>query len=614
MKNLMEKCTAWYGNLKLQSKFTIALLLIVCVPAILVSIFFYTRLYDMVVSDTIRREQDLSAKTAPLIDDTVDEVLDAANQVTSLEFYRTLFHMPVNKSFSYLAESDDAKLFQEQVQYIIDNSILTSVRIYVDWPDKSSALFQSKATGDIFAPLIESRTYWRGILSTGVKELFCPPIYLGNQEKKIYGDEAYIRQTTMLYQEVTVNVCVAFYYSSDCYERILSDNLALDGSVSYIINERNNIVASSDSSLAGIYWLDYDTIQDSFMSSNNFIERTILDSKVYAGFYSITRPQWFMVTVLPSKPLIEQSNRMISRFLLIYLSFLVLAFIFANLLSHSITNRISSVIQQMKKVRQGPPVPMESPKEHDEVGDLIDTYNYMTRKMNQLMDKQAQAAEDLRIAEFNSLQAQINPHFLYNTMDMINWLAVQGRTSEISDAVQNLSRFYKLTLSRKKNVSTIAKEEEHVSIYVNLQNMRYHDNIQFISDIPDELMEYTIPKLTLQPVVENAILHGILEKDSKEGTIVLTGWMEEQDIVLLISDDGVGISPEKMPTILSGTGQSSSGGTNIAIYNTHRRLQLLYGETYGLSYTSEPGKGTEVLLRIPALKGDTSYDARNTTL
>jgi two-component system sensor histidine kinase YesM len=222
--------------------------------------------------------------------------------------------------------------------------------------------------------------------------------------------------------------------------------------------------------------------------------------------------------------------------------------------------------------------------------------------MNLLMDKQAQAAEDLRIAEFNSLQAQINPHFLYNTMDMINWLAQQGRTSEVSNAVQSLSRFYKLTLSRKQSISTIASEEEHVSIYVHLQNMRYHDSIQWISDIPDELMEYSIPKLTLQPVVENAILHGILEKETKEGTIVLTGWTEDEDIVLLISDDGVGIPANKLPTILSGTGQSSSGGTNIAIYNTHRRLQILYGDRYGLTYSSKPGQGTEVLIRIPMSK------------
>ena len=222
--------------------------------------------------------------------------------------------------------------------------------------------------------------------------------------------------------------------------------------------------------------------------------------------------------------------------------------------------------------------------------------------MTQLMEKQAQAAEDLRIAEFNSLQAQINPHFLYNTMDMINWMAQQGRTSEVCNAVQSLSRFYKLTLSRKKGISTIAKEEEHVSIYVHLQNMRYHDSISFISDIPDELMEYQIPKLTLQPVIENSILHGILEKPSKSGTIVLTGWMEDGDIVLLISDDGVGIAPDKLPMILSGEGTSISGGTNIAIYNTHRRLQVLYGADYGLTYSSDVGKGTEVQIRIPAKK------------
>ena len=165
------------------------------------------------------------------------------------------------------------------------------------------------------------------------------------------------------------------------------------------------------------------------------------------------------------------------------------------------------------------------------------------------MEDQRKSAEELRIAEFNSLQAQINPHFLYNTMDMINWMALQGQTSEISNAVQRLSRFYKLTLSRKNSISTIGDEEEHVSIYLQIQNMRYHNSISFISDIPDELTEYQLPKLTLQPVIENSVLHGILEKSSKSGTIVLTGWMEDQDIVLLISDDGVGIPPENLLTL-----------------------------------------------------------------
>lgn len=256
---------------------------------------------------------------------------------------------------------------------------------------------------------------------------------------------------------------------------------------------------------------------------------------------------------------------------------------------------------------------MDSPEYHDEIGDLIDTYNYMTRKMDQLMTDQAKAAEELRIAEFRSLQAQINPHFLYNTMDMINWLAQQGRTDEVSRAVQSLSRFYKLTLSRKQSISTIYREAEHVSIYLQIQNMRYHDSITFVSDIPDELMEYQIPKLTLQPIIENSVLHGILETSDKTGTIVLTGWLEDSDIVLLISDNGVGIPPEKLDTLLvektiTETTNAASG-TNIAVYNTHRRLQILYGSDYGLSYTSNPGQGTEVEIRIPARKHSATLDS-----
>ena len=345
------------------------------------------------------------------------------------------------------------------------------------------------------------------------------------------------------------------------------------------------------------------------MSSNNFIERNILDTTVYAGFYNIKQPEWFMVTVLPSGPLIHQSNAIMVQYVLMYLGFLVFALVLAHFMSHSITNRISSVIHQMSKVRKGTLSPMDSPEYHDEIGDLIDTYNYMTRKMDQLMTDQAKAAEELRIAEFHSLQAQINPHFLYNTMDMINWLAQQGRTEEVSQAVQSLSRFYKLTLSRKQSISTIAHETEHVDIYIQIQNMRYHDSITFVLDIPDELMDYQIPKLTLQPIIENSVLHGILETPDKTGTIVLTGWMEGSDIVLLISDDGVGIPAEKLSTILSGEGASSSGGTNIAVYNTHRRLRILYGPDYGLSYTSNPGHGTEVEIRIPARKHSATLES-----
>lgn len=603
MRALWRRFKNGYLNLNLQTKFTIALISIVVVPACLIAFLFYGRLYSMVVSNTIRQEQDASAKTAPLIERTMDTILATTRNITGQNFFQELFYMPVSDSAEQLAASNHATDFKNAVQRLTTDSIVTDVQIYVDFPDDLKALDTYPNTENILAPLSQAKgTYWYGIFqgNRNTQEMFCPSFYLGPREKKNYGDMAYICPLSLYYHSTAYKAYLAVYYSDDKLTSILSDNLSLEGSVSYIVNERDAIVATSDPSLSGIYQLDYDTIKASFMSSNNFIERNILDTKVYAGFYSISNTDWFMVTVLPSPPLIHESNRLMIQIVLIYAVFLVLALIFANVLAHSITGRLSSVIRQMQTVRHGPPTPMESPQAHDEIGNLIDTYNYMTRKMEELMEKQAKAAEDLRIAEFNSLQAQINPHFLYNTMDMINWMALQGQTDEISHAVQSLSRFYKLTLSRKKGISTIARELEHVTIYVQLQNMRYHDSIELITDIPDELSEYQIPKLTLQPVVENSILHGILEKDSKSGTIVITGWMENEDVVLLVSDDGVGIPPEILSTILSGNGKSQSGGTNIAVYNTHRRLQILYGNDYGLTYSSKPGEGTEVEIRFPA--------------
>ena len=603
MRALWRRFKNGYLNLRLQTKFTIALISIVVLPAFLTVFLFYGKLYNMVVSNTIRQEQDASAKTAPLIERTMDTILATTRNITGQTFFQELFYMPVSDSAKELASSNHAIDFKNAIRRLTTDSIVTDVRIYVDFPEELETLDDDPNTENILAPISQAKgTYWYGIFQGNREnqEMFCPYFYLGSQEKKNYGDMAYICPLSLYYHSNAYKAYLAVYFSDSKLNSILSDNLSLEGSVSYIVNERDAIVATSDQSLSGIYRLDYDTIKESFMSSNNFIERNILDTKVYAGFYSISNTDWFMVTILPAPPLIHESNHLMLQIALLYAGFLVLALIFANVLAHSITGRLSSVIRQMQTVRHGPPTPMESPQAHDDIGDLIDTYNYMTRKMYELMEKQAKAAEDLRIAEFNSLQAQINPHFLYNTMDMINWMALQGQTEEISHAVQSLSRFYKLTLSRKKGISTIARELEHVTIYVQLQNMRYHDSIELITDIPDELSEYQIPKLTLQPVVENSILHGILEKESKSGTIVITGWMENEDIVLLISDDGVGIPPEILSTILSGKGNSQSGGTNIAVYNTHRRLQILYGKDYGLIYSSNPGEGTEVEIRFPA--------------
>lgn len=602
MKHFGKNILSAYKNLKLQKKLTLTHLVIAVIPMVVLGIYFYTSLYDMIVSYTISKEQNSVSEAAPLIEDAVSHIQNVSTNFQNHEFFQLVVDPGRTQDLDILSDSEEAASFRANILNLDPDDFITAIKIYADLPE-TEAIFNSSQTGGTFRPISEAKgTYWYGIFSGSpwMTTLLCPSFYLNTKEIQKNGSMAYITRSSVTYEDETRACYLAVYFSQDYLDQLLSDKLTSSENVAYLINSRDNTIASSNEALTGTYHFDYDEIGEYFMSSNNFIQKTVMGNEVYAGFYSIRNTDWYMVVALPARPMIVQSMQIIAVFFLMYTACIIFAFCIATFLSRSITGRLSTVINQMSKCHSGPPVALPNSHTTDEIGDLINTYNYMARMINHLMEEQANAAEDLRIAEFNSLQSQINPHFLYNTMDMINWLSLQGRSAQVSMAVQKLSRFYKLTLSRKQTMSTIADEVEHASIYVQLQNMRFHDHIDFLVDIPDFLMDSQIPKLTLQPIIENSILHGILEKPSKQGTIVLTGWLEEKTIVLLISDDGVGIPPCILSDILSGEKQNASGsGTNIAVCNTHRRLQVLYGPDYGLRYRSKEGEGTEVEIRIP---------------
>ena len=595
MSHIFTRIRHSYGDMKLESKFTLVLLLTATVPVIMMACFFYGKLYDMVVSYTIRQEQDTSAQTAPYIEDLVQQIIDAHDGITDQEFFQILFHQPVNSPFQMFLDTNDAQYFHEYVENLIDSDMISGLQIYMDFPPQSVRLFSDDLTKDYFSPMSKARgTYWYGIFQgTQQSSLFCPAFYLGEREKKKYGDLAYITSTTFYYQGKARQAYIALYSSSDYLSDMLKDNLTIDGSVSYIINDRNAVVASSDISLSGIYLLDYDTIEESFMSSNNFIERNILDTTVYAGFYNIKQPEWFMVTVLPSGPLIHQSNAIMVQYILMYLGFLVFALVLAHFMSHSITNRISSVIHQMSKVRKGTLSPMDSPEYHDEIGDLIDTYNYMTRKMDQLMTDQAKAAEELRIAEFRSLQAQINPHFLYNTLSMMNWMAIRSNQMEISKVTLALSTFYRTALSKGEDVVTVENCIQNMEAYLEIQLTMHDHNFSVDWDIDPTIKNEKMPKLLLQPVVENAIEHGLDEKEDGDKKIFLSFKGKGDDVEITVRDNGLGMEQEKAETLV--TYQAKGYG----LKNVNDRIRLLYGENYGIHIFSSPDEGTTVIMKFP---------------
>ncbi len=584
-------------QISLRVKFLITHLILTIIPAMLITSFAYNQMVTVTTNTTLHSLNTLADQTRTNIGTTINQLELMSENIIGNDFFSAFVRNSEPASYEYLVNfPTSVHNFENVIANCQDNSLVSAVRIYLD--DDHLNVLRSQSDNAVYDTLDPAKgTYWHGIFSsTDDNLLLCPPRYLSPTESSTLGSHAIIRRI----KSGDMECYVAIYFNQSSIQPILLQDLPYNNSVIYITNSRNEIVASTNTALSGAYYIPYDEITERIPSASRQERLQFAGQNVYCGCKVIPDTDWIMVSAVPESNLTSEGSQLVLNFMLLYAFVLIVCVIISQRLSSSVTGRISKVAENMQRVRSSElPMPMNKPDGSDEICSLIDSYNYMSGEINRLVAEQQQTADELRHSEFRALQAQINPHFLYNTLDMINWMARSGETAQVSEAVNLLSRFYRITLSRGSSIITVREELEHVTLYVQLQNMRFNDKIHFFVDVPDEMLDYMIPKLVFQPIVENSILHGILEKPVKEGNIVLMGWMEGETLVFVITDDGVGIAPEKLSTILTGNGHSSRG-SNIAISNTHKRIQLCYGSQYGLSYRSTPGSETEVEIRIPA--------------
>ena len=205
----------------------------------------------------------------------------------------------------------------------------------------------------------------------------------------------------------------------------------------------------------------------------------------------------------------------------------------------------------------------------------------------------------LRKAEFELLQAQINPHFLYNTLDAIVWSAEAGNQKQVVNMVGSLSDFFRLSLNNGKEIVSIEDELSHVRSYLQIQQIRYQDILKYEIMVPQSLFAYDIPKITIQPIVENAIYHGIKNKRGG-GKITVSAEDAGETMVIKVSDDGIGMEEDKLLEVRNGLdGSSDKNGVVYGLYNVNERIKLNFGDEYGISLTSKFGEGTTVSIRLP---------------
>ncbi len=297
-------------------------------------------------------------------------------------------------------------------------------------------------------------------------------------------------------------------------------------------------------------------------------------------------------------------NTIVLMIIIVLLSLVLLYFLLAgsNKLSSKIVDPIDRICERLEAIGKGSLLVCEPIQANvEEVQLLSDGIENMVGRLKWQIDKNTEQEKQRRRTELALLQAQINPHFLYNTLDTIIWLNESGEIGEAVKMVASLSNYFRFSLSRGKNVITLEEEEQHIRSYLEIQQMRYRDLMDYEIDIPIQLKKYILPKLTLQPLVENALYHGI-KNTRRKGFITLTGRAQNDRIILEVTDDGCGMEKERLNEVRASLRDGMREG--FGLRTVHQRIQIMFGVEYGLALDSTPDVGTKVTVTIPMQTSD----------
>lgn len=296
----------------------------------------------------------------------------------------------------------------------------------------------------------------------------------------------------------------------------------------------------------------------------------------------------------------QQFDMILIRSLIVAAIFITIVVLFLSyFIPQSITRPIRQLSEATDQVAKGDLSVRTTVNAGSDVMLLSESLNTMIDKINQLLEQVKQEQIHLRDAELELLQAQINPHFLYNTLDTIVWLAEAGDQKKVVSMVGSLSKFFRTSLNQGKDIISIEEELQHVRSYLEIQQIRYQDILEYEIDVPQELGMYRIPKITIQPLVENALYHGIKNKRGL-GTISITGEKAEDCFYLYVTDNGIGMGEKRLQQIKDRIGQNAPDENEIyGLYNVNERIRLKFGQEYGISIKSVHMEGTQVCIRLP---------------
>mgnify|MGYP001851967315 CR=1 FL=1 len=604
----------WIRNISFRKKITL-IFAVVCTFSTCIAGILYYRYAQKEIEDIFRENAE---SLADQLENTLDSRLEAVNRRAFAALTNSSFIQPLNDYLDSPSLAKEIALSSEAANWLKDISLaeplVNSTLLYTEqgsWDDYTKSRnwefdFENSKFAQYLSYPSSSAICWMPTMTDEIfadKDKVIPYVrrFEAGRDKK----PAYL--IIQIDQKVLLEEIIGD-------SKLVGEILITDDMGNYIAGTLN----ASSADLSQLSGMNEDQEEKKYSGDISY------DGEEYLMYKGVADINNWQIFILKSKAEMFESVHGLRRLIVgLTIALAGACFIITAVLARQLTSSLQRLALQMNRMRNGEMDARYFYPYKDEVGSLAKTFNYMADKIENSMKKQEEYIRILkeerdfveyvqkqkRKAELRALQAQINPHFLYNTLNTITWMAADKGMDEIRILSNSLGRFFRISLSKGAEVISIRDEIAHVRSYLTIQGIRYSEKMKYEIDIPEKLMECTVLKLVLQPLVENSIYHGIKEKEGMSLIRITaeeeTGQMGEKLMRFVVEDTGMGIGREKLALI---NGNLKAGVTDrsegYGIFNINERIRLYYGDAYGLYYESCEGEGTKAILIIPKRTGE----------
>lgn len=549
---LVKKFKQWYKNLKIRKKVLLIQIIVSMIPVIILGVFAYVQTRKLLIDREKETMEAVLHQNVSTLDYTLFSYQNyMENMIWDERLKRAVTDEYENNYQMYLMYTDIIDPMFANVE--AQNPDIEQITIYGNnetlYPHGTNYLPLDDISIDV-EHMKASKVYW---VSDGRKtlELYCK-MYTGNTDN-----------TDVIYMKVD-------------YERTFENLTSLfEGKYKICMTDQDgNIVFS------------FDNLEKSGKNSP--------DAQMVKKEETLTIQIWKAQLYRPVKEITASARSITFLVIIVVILCIILISCFSIVLSKSVTKPLRNLLENIQKIGYGKLETDINEESQDEIGQVIKSFRQMVERLDYMVKEVYQSKIDQQKYEMKALQNQINPHFLYNSLSLINWTAIMHDETEISEMAQLLSTFYRTTLNKGKNVISIKGEWDNTCSYMKIQNMMHSGRLELETCIDENMFKYEILNLILQPLVENAIVHGLDHKVGDEPKkLTVTGEEKEDCLLFKVCDNGCGMSEETKEMIL--TTKTSGYG----VQNVHQRIVLYYGEGYGLQYESKENEGTVVEVKIP---------------